>query len=54
MFAACLEDLFTFFVSMGALLLSQCPSWETYSFSGAVVSNTSSLDLSGLVLYLIL
>lgn len=47
-FAACLEALFTFFVSMGALLLAQCPSWETYSFSWTVVSNTSSLDLCGL------
>ena len=47
-FATCLEALFIFFISMGALLLSQCPSWEIYSFSGAIVSNTGTLDLSGL------
>ena len=28
-FAACLEALFMFFLSLGALLLSQCPSWKT-------------------------
>lgn len=48
-FAACWEALFMFFLSLGALLLSQCPSWKTELSCGRSLY-TGPLNTSGLLL----